>query len=901
MALVVEKLNPRRDPADIGPFKLLARLGVGGFGTVYAARRRNAPEDGLTLEDLVAVKVVHPHLADEPAFRSRFKKEIAAIERVHCPSVPRLVDAGAEEDPPWLATNLIPGLSLDKVVRARGPLPERAVWHLAAALAEILSSIHAVDVVHRDFKPQNVLLEPTGPWVIDFSLVHLAELDHQSSSRVAMATYKYAAPEQLRALQDAERPADVYALGATLLFAATGHPPFDAANLAQVIQRVLNEKPDLSGLPSGLHGLVEGCLQRSPKQRPTLGQLLKEVDQHTAGSRRDGFPGVLPWQVVTLLSAGHAEVRSLTGDTIPRALSQVEYKKWLAASSDETLAASLAFFEDMSAEDGARTWRVLTLPARPKILKPLLETNDPRATKVLRVQWDTLAEDIITLANRRLDDGETDWAVRALGIAGTRPAPEADMLLMKLVVPPSDPDPAWKQTIGARSDLLRGRVAPEVGTYQMTCAVLRNQHHWQERIALNLLYGLIAENSGLESASRWASWLCLSPVDVPLPAWGEALRYVLNGGNGQRASRAVQVQARGDTRWGVVLVMLAAHTGHLPRVIAVPGFASTLMTFTVTIRRQSDQDGNRRLLRRALEARLRREGLDARILATVDAMRLLLGIPPLDFPLDGREAAPYIDTLVRILRDPRMHDLHPDLEWELLDWLVGRRGGQHVGAGALQLLQALPADQVLARYVAQPDITTKLIAYRELDRDFWRALADLQTDLHQAMAFPQLIHAVRQTIDETASALGRRLVTDAETGKRGLSGTVLAHAMHDAIHGGMKAADVLEVLASTADNGRTLAQSLQPSVIESVLRELQNLLHFQPTPDIEGKLAGAEEVLFHLQDEICAGVLGEAYGHTFRQVLIDRLEAERDIRAARIRELRRQDSRRRRRSRGGQP
>jgi serine/threonine protein kinase len=901
LALVVEKLNPRRDPADIGPFKLLARLGVGGFGTVYAARRWNAPEDGLTLEDLVAVKVVHPHLADEPAFRARFKKEIAAIERVHCPFVPQLVDAGAEEDPPWLATNLIPGLSLDKVVRARGPLPERAVWHLAAALAEILSSIHAADVVHRDFKPQNVLLEPTGPWVIDFSLVHLAELDHQSSSQVAMATYKYAAPEQLHALRDAERPADVYALGATLLFAATGHPPFDAPNLAQVIQCVLNEKPDLSGLPASLHSLVAGCLQRSPQQRPTLDQMLKEVGRHTGGSRRDWFPGVLPWQVVTLLSAGHAEVRSLTGDTIPRALSQLEYKKWLAASSDETLAASLAFFEDMSAEDGARTWRVLTLPSRLKLLKPLLETNDPRATKVLRAQWDALADDIITLANRRLDAAEADWAVRALGIAGTRPAPEADVLLMKLIVPPADPDPAWQSALGARSDLLRGRVAPEVGTYEMTCAVLRGSSAWQERIVLDLLYGLIAEESGTEIASRWASWLCLSPVDASLPAWGEALRYALNSGNGHRASRAVRFPARGDTRWAVVVVMVAAHTGHLPRVLAVPGLARALLTLALTVWRQSDQDGNRRVLRRALEDRLRTEGLDARTLATVDATRMLLGIPPRDFPLDGREATPYIDTLVRILHDPRMHDLYPDLKWELLDWLLGRYTGQDVSVGTLLFLRALPADQALARYVAQPDITRKLLACRELDRDFWSALAVLHPDLKRTATFSPLVHAVRQTIDETASALDRRLVTDAETEKRGLSGTVLAHAMHDAIRGGMKVEGVLEVLASSADNGGTLAQSLQPGVIESVLRELQNLLHFQPASDIEGQPTGAEDILFHLQDEICVGVLGEEYGHTFRQILIDRLEAERDIRAARIRELRRQDSRRRRRSRGGQP
>jgi len=317
LAMIVERLKPR-DPADIGPFKLLARLGSGGFGTVYAASLSGGShEERITVDDLVAVKVVQEHIADVPDFRVRFAEEIEAISRVDCDFVPRLVQADAAGEPPWLATNLIPGLPLESVIRNCGPFPERAVWHLAAALAEIMRSIHASNVVHRDFKPANVLMMTNGPWVIDFSLVHLTELAHKSSSRVAMATYKYAAPEQLTGLWKAGFPADIYALGATLVFAATGHSPFDGANAAHVIHRVLTEGPDLSGLPRGLYDLVKPCLQRSPDQRPTLTEMLAETDRRTGGVRREGFPRILPPDVRAMLGSCHAEVARLTGEITP--------------------------------------------------------------------------------------------------------------------------------------------------------------------------------------------------------------------------------------------------------------------------------------------------------------------------------------------------------------------------------------------------------------------------------------------------------------------------------------------------------------------------------------------------------------------------------------------------------
>ena len=280
------------DPREIGPYRLLARLGRGSFGTVYAARR------GRT-DRLAAVKVARSEFSDVADFPARFSNEIEAIERVKSDFVPELIEAQADGNPAWMATELIPGPSLDLVVGWCGPLPEEAVRHLGAGIVEALTAIHACGLVHRDLRPKNVLLVPTGPWVIDFNLAHLVDIAYPESFRPRRGDYGYMAPEEgLSGLAAAKMPADVFALGATLVFAATGHAPFDDRSPAHLT----NARPNLNGLPTGLSDLVARCLLFYAEARPSLDVLRQEFDWHTGGSGHDAFTAALPPEVVGWLT-----------------------------------------------------------------------------------------------------------------------------------------------------------------------------------------------------------------------------------------------------------------------------------------------------------------------------------------------------------------------------------------------------------------------------------------------------------------------------------------------------------------------------------------------------------------------------------------------------------------------
>ncbi len=285
----------RWDPERIGPYVILGRLGAGAMGQVYLGRS--------TAGRLVAVKTIKVDLAEEAGFRTRFAQEVAAARRVSGFFTAAVADADPDADLPWLATAYVPAPSLARLVTVCGPLPLPSVRWLAAGCAEALESIHGVGLVHRDLKPSNVLVAPDGPRVIDFGVARAAERMGVSTSRGAVGTPAYMAPEQARDTHQASAASDVYALGATLLFAATGHPPYEGDSVLDVLSRLATEEPDLTGLPDELADLITACLQRVPRERPTSSAMLAQLGQFT--ETRPGAAGghsYLPDAAMTLIA-----------------------------------------------------------------------------------------------------------------------------------------------------------------------------------------------------------------------------------------------------------------------------------------------------------------------------------------------------------------------------------------------------------------------------------------------------------------------------------------------------------------------------------------------------------------------------------------------------------------------
>jgi serine/threonine protein kinase len=260
---VVDPLQPG-DPRQVGPFRLLGRLGAGGMGRVFLGTSLGGRK--------VAVKIVHPHYADDPEFRRRFAREVATARQVGGFHTAAVVGADPDANPPWMATAYIAGPSLADAIAQRGPLDEAGVRQLGAALAEGLTAIHDCGLIHRDLKPGNVILADDGPRIIDFGIAKGADTTALTQSSAVIGTLRYMSPEQLNG-QDLTPQSDVFALGTVLAYAATGHDPFAGPTMPAVITRILTGLPDLAPLTGDLRGIIADCLAKDPSHRPSPGDL----------------------------------------------------------------------------------------------------------------------------------------------------------------------------------------------------------------------------------------------------------------------------------------------------------------------------------------------------------------------------------------------------------------------------------------------------------------------------------------------------------------------------------------------------------------------------------------------------------------------------------------------------
>jgi predicted Ser/Thr protein kinase len=233
---------------------------MGGQGVVYLGQGA----DGVP----VAVKVLRAELASDTRVRERFTKEIAAARRVDPFCIAQVLDASLDDPRPYIVTEYVEGPSLQQA----GPRDGAALRRLAVATATALAAIHEAGVVHRDFKPSNVLLGPDGPRVIDFGIARNVESPLTMTSSI-IGTPAYMAPEQF-AGDPAGPPADVFAWGSVIAYAATGKPPFGADTFPAIMHRVLQGEPDLGDMPEPLRATVVACLAKDPARRPAMQAVL---------------------------------------------------------------------------------------------------------------------------------------------------------------------------------------------------------------------------------------------------------------------------------------------------------------------------------------------------------------------------------------------------------------------------------------------------------------------------------------------------------------------------------------------------------------------------------------------------------------------------------------------------
>ncbi|MFF0059910.1 protein kinase [Streptomyces microflavus] len=253
-------------PEYAGTYRLEACLGSGGMGVVHLARSAS----GLQL----AVKVVHRPYAADPEFRARFRQEVAAARRVSGAFTAPVVDADPDAERPWMATLYVPGPTLAEQVKRNGPLAPAELRRLTAGLAEALRDIHRAGVIHRDLKPSNVLLSDAGPKVIDFGISRPYDSDLRTETGKLIGSPPYMAPEQFQRPREVGPAADVFALGAVLVHAATGRGPFDSDSPYIVAYQVVHDEADLSGVPEDLAELVGRCLAKDPAERPTPDEVM---------------------------------------------------------------------------------------------------------------------------------------------------------------------------------------------------------------------------------------------------------------------------------------------------------------------------------------------------------------------------------------------------------------------------------------------------------------------------------------------------------------------------------------------------------------------------------------------------------------------------------------------------
>lgn len=284
----------------LGEFELLERIGRGATGVVWLARQESLGRE-------VAVKILAPHLCQAPERLERFQKEALAASRLRHPNIVSVLTVGEQEGVHYIAMEYVRGRSLqdillapraalaspatESVARSSAPLDHRSAALIVQKMAEALEHCHAQGVIHRDVKPQNVLIDEQGdPRIIDFGLARILEEEGITDTGTVMGTPHYMSPEQVMALgEEIDLRTDVYSLGALLYELLTMERLFEGSAPAEVAYKIVHDAPVPvrkinPTVPWALAGICAKSLRKDPEERyRSAGEMASDLERYLRG------------------------------------------------------------------------------------------------------------------------------------------------------------------------------------------------------------------------------------------------------------------------------------------------------------------------------------------------------------------------------------------------------------------------------------------------------------------------------------------------------------------------------------------------------------------------------------------------------------------------------------------
>jgi serine/threonine protein kinase len=269
-AMTSELLADLTPDTLVGAYRIIREIGRGGMATVYEAQHSVLPRRA-------ALKVMHGSLLRQPGMATRMVQEAAILEDLRHPGVVRVFDCNVLPDRrPWIAMELVQGETLADRIHANTTLPALEVANLIGDVADVLAAVHKVGVIHRDLKPDNLLITPGDHEyplrLLDWGVARLGPAGRLTLDGLTPGTPVYMSPEQTTG-RNIAAPCDIYSLGVIAYEALTGDPPFDGRTLAEVVCLHLTGVPrplrESCNAPIALCDLVERMLGKDPAQRPT--------------------------------------------------------------------------------------------------------------------------------------------------------------------------------------------------------------------------------------------------------------------------------------------------------------------------------------------------------------------------------------------------------------------------------------------------------------------------------------------------------------------------------------------------------------------------------------------------------------------------------------------------------